>query len=60
MSSLLIKNAAHSVTCDDQDWVLQNANILIRDRSIACLGSEPPVRPLSGWWTPPGASSIPA
>ena len=42
MSSLLIKNAAHIVTCDDRDRVLQNACILIRDGAIASLGSELP------------------
>ena len=41
MSSLFIKNASAVVTCDDQDTVLENAGILIRDGAVAYLGRSP-------------------
>lgn len=41
MSSLLIRNAWAVVTCDDEDTVLRNANILIRDGAVAYLGRSP-------------------
>lgn len=40
MSSLLIKNASAIVTCDEQDSVLENSNILIQDGVITYIGSE--------------------
>ena len=41
MSSLLIQNAWAVVTCDDQDSLLENASILIRDGVITYMGPEP-------------------
>lgn len=38
MSSLLIQNAWAVVTCDDEDRLLENTNILIRDGVIAYMG----------------------
>ncbi len=40
MSSLFIKNASAIVTCDDEDTVLENAGILIRDGVITYIGPE--------------------
>lgn len=40
MSSLLVKNAAKIVTCDAQDTVLENSNMLIVDGEIVYMGSE--------------------
>lgn len=40
MSSFLIKNASVIVTCNDNDLILQNANILIKDGVIADIGWE--------------------
>lgn len=40
MSSLLIKNASIIVTCGDDDSVLENAGILIRDGVIDHIGNE--------------------
>lgn len=40
MSSLLIKNASAVVTCDDNDSVLENVSILIRDGVIIYMGPE--------------------
>lgn len=40
MSSLFVKNASAIVTCDDQDTVLENASILIRDGAVAYMGPE--------------------
>lgn len=37
MSTLLIKNAGHIVTCDDSDRVLQNQDISIRDGAIESI-----------------------
>lgn len=42
MSSLLIKNASAIVTCDDNDSVLEHANLFIRDGVISHMGSELP------------------
>ena len=39
MSSLLIRNAAHIVTCDNQDRVYDHADLLIRDGVIAAIGA---------------------
>ena len=39
MSSLLIRNAAHIVTCDKQDRVYDRADLLIRDGVIAAIGA---------------------
>ena len=41
MSSLLIKNASAIVTCDKNDVVLENSNILIVDGVITYMGPEP-------------------
>ena len=41
MSSLFVKNASAIVTCDEQDAVLENAGILIRDGAVAYIGPEP-------------------
>lgn len=38
MSSLLIQNARAVVTCDDEDRLLENANILIQDGVITYMG----------------------
>ena len=40
MSSLFVKNASSIVTCDEQDTVLENAGILIRDGAVAYIGPE--------------------
>ena len=40
MSSLFVKNASAIVTCDEQDTVLENAGILIRDGAVAYIGAE--------------------
>ena len=40
MSSLLIQNASIIVTCGDDDSVLENAGILIRDGVIDHIGNE--------------------
>ena len=40
MSSLLIQNAAAIVTCDRQDTLLENANLLIRDGAVVYMGPE--------------------
>ena len=42
MSSILIKNAAAIVTCDAEDSVFKDANLLIRDGEIVYIGSETP------------------
>ena len=39
VSSLLIRNAAHIVTCDHQDRVYDHADLLIRDGVIAAIGA---------------------
>ena len=41
MSSLFVKNASSIVTCDEQDTVLENAGILIRNGAVAYIGPEP-------------------
>ena len=38
MSSLLIKHAAHIVTCDQEDTVYQNSDLLIEDGVITAIG----------------------
>lgn len=40
MSSLLIQNPSHIVTCDDQDTVLEHANLLMEDGEITYIGPE--------------------
>lgn len=40
-NSLLMKNIRHLVTCDDQDRILENTNLLIQDGVIAAIGIEP-------------------
>ena len=40
MSNLFVKNASAIVTCDEQDTVLENAGILIRDGAVAYIGAE--------------------
>ena len=40
MATLLIQNAAHIVSCDGQDTVYEQANLLIRDGVIAAIGQE--------------------
>lgn len=40
--TLLIRNIRHLVTCDDQDRVLENANLYIRDGIIAAIGPDCP------------------
>ena len=40
MKSLLIKNASRIVTCDSEDSVFENGNLLIRDGEITYIGSE--------------------
>jgi len=42
LSSILIKNAAAIVTCDAEDSVFKDANLLIRDGEIVYIGSETP------------------
>ena len=39
MSSLLIKNIARLVTCDDADRILQNVDVLCQDGFIRAIGS---------------------
>lgn len=39
-SSLLIKNIRHLVTCDSQDQVLENVNMLIENGEIKYIGTE--------------------
>jgi len=41
MSSLLVQNASAIVTCDDQDSVPENTNILIRDGVIVSIDQTP-------------------
>lgn len=41
MNKLLIKNASYVVTCDSNDTVLENTNILICDGVITYIGHEP-------------------
>lgn len=41
MNKLLIKNASYVVTCDSNDTVLENTNILICDGVITYIGREP-------------------
>ena len=40
MSTLLIRNARYIVTCDDQDTLWEDANLLIRDNAVAYIGKE--------------------
>lgn len=40
MSTLLIKNAAHIVTCDGEDRVVQNGNLLMKNGAITYIGHE--------------------
>lgn len=40
MSSLLVKNVKHLVTCDDGDRVLEGMNVLVRDGVIARISKE--------------------
>ena len=40
MSSLLIKNALAVVTVDDDDRIVENGNILIKDGVIDYIGTE--------------------
>jgi len=40
MATLLIKNAQTIVTCDQQDRVLTQANLLIKDGVIAYIGPQ--------------------
>lgn len=40
MTRLLIKNATHIVTCDDEDKVFSDANLLIENDEIVYIGSE--------------------
>lgn len=40
MSEILLRNAAAVVSCDQTDRVYKNADILIKDRSIAEIGSR--------------------
>ena len=40
MASLLIKNVGYLVTCDDNDRILKNVNVLARDGIISCIGNE--------------------
>lgn len=42
MSTLLIRNAAHIVSCDARDTVYDGANLLIRDGEIVSIGPEAP------------------
>ena len=42
MSTLLIKNAAAVVTCDDQDRVLTNSSVFIENNIIRAVGEERP------------------
>lgn len=42
MASLLIKNAACIVSCDKEDRVYRNANLLITDGAISYIGTELP------------------
>lgn len=41
MASLLIEHAAHIVSCDAQDTVYENANLLIQNGEITYIGTEP-------------------
>lgn len=40
MASLLIKNARHIVTCDDDDRVLENASLLVENGVITYMGPD--------------------
>ena len=50
MSTLLIKNIHQLVTCDDEDRVLQNADIYCEDGFIKSIGTALEARavPLAG------------
>lgn len=41
-NTLLIQNIRHLVTCDDQDRVLENVNVLIQNGVIVAIGDEIP------------------
>lgn len=45
MSTLLIKNLAYAVTCDDDDRLLDDADILIKDGVIESIGTNIPTQP---------------
>lgn len=40
MASLLVKNIGYLVTCDDDDRILKNVNVLVRDGVISYIGNE--------------------
>lgn len=41
MKTLLVKNVKHLVTCDDDDRMLANINVLVCDGKITYIGKEP-------------------
>ena len=40
MATLLVKNIGYVVTCDDDDRILKNANVFVRDGVIDYIGNE--------------------
>ena len=40
MATLLVKNVGYLVTCDDDDRILKNANVFVRDGVIEYIGNE--------------------
>ena len=40
MSTLLIKNVKHLVTCDESDNVYSNVNVLAKDGVITYIGKD--------------------
>ena len=40
MADLLVKNIGYVVTCDDDDRILKNANVFVRDGVIDYIGNE--------------------
>ena len=59
MATLLLKNIAQLVTCDDGDRLLQNVDLYCKDGFIQAIGEiwpSPPTRPS----TPATCCAIPA
>ena len=40
MATLLVKNIGYVVTCDDDDRILKNANVFVRDGVTDYIGNE--------------------
>ena len=49
MKSLLVKNVKHLVTCDVDDQVLEDVNVLVQDGVISYIGKEEKYQTFSRW-----------